>query len=197
MSICGMVLRRGLFEVVIPGRFGMEERRMVDLNSKSGAIFSDDGLYRYLLWRNWVSNNQRRLLWVMLNPSTADDEDDDPTVQSCICISKHRGYGGLEIVNLFAYRTPDPDVLYGVVNPIGDENDRYMREAAERAPEIVVAWGAWSEKGIYRHRGQEPLKLLGHPEKLLYCLGTTEHSSPRHPLRVECDTPLQPYRRWV
>lgn len=150
--------------------------------------------YRYLLWRNW-DTTRPCLLWVLLNPSVADGQTDDPTLRRCMCFSDKWGYGGLEIVNLFAFRTPHPDVLSIAVNPIGDENDRYVREAAERASEIVVAWGAWNAKGPYRHRDQDVLNLLGHPEKQLSCLGTTKNGSPRHPLYLACDTPLQPYLR--
>jgi hypothetical protein len=102
----------------------MGAKRMVDLNSKAGAINIDG--YRYVLWRNWVPNNRRRMLWIMLNPSKADEKQSDRTLQQCIHFSDRELYGGLEVVNLFAYQTPYPRKLREIPDPIGSENPRHL-----------------------------------------------------------------------
>ena len=155
-----------------------------------GAIIVGD--YRYLLWRTWVPNNQRRLLWIMLNPSNADGENDDQTLRRCKTFTEGWNGGGLEIVNLFAYRTHDPRTLSDTSNPVGDENDDYVEKAIERASDIVVAWGAWGAKGIYRQRAQNVRERLSkHPGKRLLCLGKTQDGCPRHPCRLATDTRLR------
>jgi len=163
---------------------------MIDLNNDAGAIIV--GSYRYHLWRNW-DRSRPRLLWVMLNPSTADATCDDPTLKRCIAFSKRWGFGGLEVVNLFAYRATVPEELYRADDPIGGWNDCYLISAAKHAPEIVVAWGA---HGVYQGRDRAVLSLLrryaAHP---LACLDTLLYGSPRHPLYVASDNLPQPYRR--
>lgn len=161
-----------------------------DLTSKAGAIISRD--YRYLLWRNWVPNNERRLLWVMFNPSTADAEHDDPTLASCRRMSEHQGYGGLEAVNMFAYRTPYPSELRKVDDPVGHDNDRYIVEALERATAVVAAWG-W--RGAYHGRDAYVRQLLNmHARGSVYCLGRTLNGSPCHPLYRPARNPFEEFR---
>lgn len=157
--------------------------------SHRGAVFS--GEYRYLLWRTW-DVARPRLLWVMLNPSVADETKDDPTIRRCVGFSRQWGYGGLDVVNLFALRTSDPKILPFAADPVGPENDRYIAEAARHATEIAVAWG---EHGGYMRRDPAVRALLGrHAAHPLQCLGFTKNNSPRHPLYVPRDTPLVPYR---
>ncbi len=158
----------------------------------NGAIIVGD--YRYSLWRTW-DVTEPRLLWILLNPSYADGENDDQTLRRCRRFSQQRNCGGLEIVNLFAYRTPDPETLLHTCNPVGDENDEYVKKAIERATVIVVAWGAWGAKGMYRQRAQAVLtRLSQYPEKQLLCLGITLEGCPRHPCRMATDTLLRPFR---
>ncbi len=156
----------------------------------NGAVIDDTKTFRYLLWRTW-DVNRPRLLWVMLNPSTADEQQSDRTLGRCISFSKKWDYGSLEIVNLFAFRTSDPKDLDAVSDPIGSENDRRIAEAATRAEKIVVAWG---ERGIYKQRDSAVLELLAQQTSLpLYCLGKTKNGSPRHPLYIAGTTVLTPY----
>lgn len=104
------------------------------------AIFGGkDNEYRYQLTREW--GDGPRVLWVMLNPSTADAEKDDPTIRRCIGFSKAWGYGGLTVCNLFAFRATDPKKLRGVIDPIGPENDRHIFEASSVADMTIAAWG--------------------------------------------------------
>jgi len=148
------------------------------------------GDYRYLLWRTW-DHSRPRLLWVLLNPSTADAGRDDNTVACCKRFSREWGCGGFEIVNLFALRSTDPAVLASHPDPIGPENDRFIAAAAAQAAGIVVAWG---EKGVLRRRDRAVLALLvRHAAAPLLCLGTAGNGSPRHPLRLSGTTRPVPF----
>ena len=103
-----------------------------------GAVITGD--YRYLLWREWNSNN-KTVSFIMLNPSLADAEINDPTITRCIKFSQAWGYDRLEVVNLFAYRTSKPSLLKQAVEPIGEDNDRYILETALRSDLVILAWG--------------------------------------------------------
>jgi hypothetical protein len=155
----------------------------------NGAILS--GRYRYLLWRTW-DETRPRLLWVLLNPNTADEQTDDPTLRRCIRFSREWQYGGLEIVNLFAFRTPHPHDLHRAADPIGSENDQYLATAAARAAGIILAWG---EKGTYLQRDRAVLALLSlYSTQPLYCLGIAHNGCPRHPLYRPGSTRPVPYQ---
>src|SRR5579884_660424 len=149
-----------------------------------GAIIINQ--YRYLLWRKW-DPSRPHLLWIMLNPSQADQRCDDPTLRRVIGFSRTFGFGGLEVVNLFALRSPSPKALTQVpeLDAIGPENDHYIREAVARAGKVVVAWG---EGGTLYERDQIVLSQIQQP----FCLGTTRGGRPRHPLYVKGDAFLLP-----
>lgn len=145
----------------------------------SGATFSPDRAHRYSLWRVWRPS-AGRVLWVMLNPSTADEVVLDPTIRRCVDFAKRWGYGGIEVVNLFALRSTDPAALYDHADPIGPENDRHIVEAAGRAKRVIGAWGVHGA-----HRGRAPaVEALLAGTGPLECLGTNRDGSPRHPLYV-------------
>lgn len=152
-----------------------------------GAVLDPTGLYRYTLWREWDPAGLR-VAFVMLNPSAADARRDDPTIRRCIAFAHAWGYGSLEVVNLFAYRTSRPATLQTVPDPIGPEADRYLLAAAYRAQLVVAAWGV---HGSLRGRDQAALRLLAGP---LHCLGTTRRGHPRHPLYLSRETVPVPYR---
>jgi hypothetical protein len=142
------------------------------------------GPYRYLLWRTWDATGPR-LLWILLNPSLADAQTNDPTLRRCCAFSRAWGYGGLQIVNLFAYRTPYPEVLRQVADPVGSENDAYIVTAAQRAAGIILAWG---HHGRSRSRDSAVLALLAQQQiPPLRCLGLTRAGCPRHPLYMRID----------
>jgi hypothetical protein len=123
----------------------------------------------------------------MLNPSTADECSDDPTIRRCIGFARTWGYGGLEVVNLFALRATDPRALRVSRDPIGGSNDAYLRDAAARAAVMVIAWGA---HGVFRSRSAAALELLS-PLARLLALGWTIAGEPRHPLYLRRDvTPI-------
>ncbi len=152
-------------------------------DQQHGAVISSP--YRYLLWRIW-DPRQPRLLWVMLNPSTADETTNDPTLRRILGFSRSSGFGGLEVVNLFGLRSPSPKALLLAPDAVGPENDRYIREAVMRAEKIVAAWG---NEGAREGRERAVLSLISRP---VFCLGTTGLGHPRHPLYVKAQTELCP-----
>ena len=144
---------------------------------EGGAQFSDCGLYRYRLSRTWNSW-EPPALFVMLNPSTATADADDPTIKRCTRFAQRWGYGGLTVGNLFGYRATSPALLRTVDDPVGPDNDNALRELQLDAGITVVAWGA--QGGLYR-RDRAVLDLLDGP---VSCLGLTASNQPRHPLYV-------------
>lgn len=160
-------------------------------DARSGAIISDDGLYRYALWRTWGHTFDRHALFIMLNPSTADAELDDPTIRRCIAFAKREGCGGLKVVNLYAYRSTKPDVLRTVDDPVGPENDNYIATAllvadAEQSP-VIAAWGAHATNP---HRVYRVKQMPG--MERARALSFTKAGQPGHPLYVKGDAPLLP-----
>ncbi|NEO83153.1 MAG: DUF1643 domain-containing protein [Spirulina sp. SIO3F2] len=150
-----------------------------------GAVIQ--GSYRYCLTR-CLRSDAPTVAFVMLNPSRADGQQDDPTLRRCIGFAQAWGFGALKVVNLFAYRTAQPKQLRQANDPVGQENDRYIQAAAEQSDRVVVAWG---NQGCWRDRNQAVLTLLNNVE--LYCLGLTQTQQPRHPLYVRGDQCLQKY----
>lgn len=159
------------------------------------AVISDCGAFRYTLHRRipsmlrWV----RPCLFIMLNPSTADATQDDPTIRRCLGFAKREGCTSLTVVNLYALRATDPAALtqqgpVEMVAIIGPDNDRHIREQAEqhRLGIIVAAWGAHP---MARRRERAVADIIGP----MYCLGTTKAGAPRHPLYVKGDAPLLPW----
>ncbi len=154
----------------------------------SGAIFDTTNTYRYTLWRVWYPDHPR-LTFIMLNPSTADAQRNDPTISRCITFAQHWGFGALEVVNLFAYKATYPRDLLKVANPIGEENDRFLLQALSRSSRIVAAWGT---KGTLLGRDKQIIQLLARRQNV-HCLGATKDGHPRHPLYVKGDTGLLPF----
>jgi hypothetical protein len=148
----------------------------------SGARFSRDRRYRYRLWRRW-DPSRPPIAFCMLNPSTADEKSDDPTIRRCIGFAHEWGYGGVEVVNLFALRATDPRELRDVRDPVGPRNDAYVLSAAARSALVVLAWGS---HGAYRARDAKILELLS-PRARLLALGWTRARQPRHPLYLRRD----------
>jgi hypothetical protein len=188
-----------LFDLLRPGAAPEEEPTGPSLREPSkGAVIR--GAHRYRLWR--VADPRKGwVLWVMLNPSTADAREDDPTIRKCLGFSERWGFGGIDVVNVFAYRATDPAVLRQQFpkdpscpedwdHARGPENTTWLRQAAREARRIVVAWGGndtgpWAKNTVNILRWQD-----GH---LLSCLGFTKDGQPRHPLMLAYATPLVPY----
>lgn len=157
------------------------------------AFLSDDGLYRYRLSRVWADPHHV-LTWVMLNPSTADATIDDPTIRRCMAFSRGWGYGGLEVVNLYAFRATKPADLWKTEDPEGPKNDDVLRaafmSAAHRGEPVVAAWGVNAK--IMREEFVATLARAAGAQ--LHVLGVTKDGSPRHPLYMLSSATLHPWR---
>ena len=138
------------------------------------AVLSKDRRYRYALWRIW-NEEKPVVMFICLNPSTADEEQDDPTLIRCISYSKLWGYGGVIISNLFAFRATNPGDLKKVKDPMGDENDKWLKSLSEKADIIV---GAWGNHGELLLRGRAVINIF----EEMYCLKINKTGQPAHPL---------------
>jgi hypothetical protein len=152
-----------------------------------GAIFDVNARYRYSLWRTW-SVYYPRIVFVLLNPSTADEQRNDPTIRRCMGFARAWSFGSIEVVNLFAYRATDYRALFKADDPIGEENYRFLLQAVERCSTIVLGWG---NRGTLLGRNRQVIQLLNRRNDV-YCLGTTKDGQPRHPLYLKGDTSLMP-----
>lgn len=168
------------------------------------AIISADKRYRYALWREWDTGTGT-CLFVMLNPSTADAEEDDPTIRRCIGYAKRWGAKRLAVGNLFALRSTDPKLLNTSKDPIGPDNDEWLAQLVTTADLAICAWGAVS--GFPERRAVAVRYILRHPETVLdadrplalkprlRCLKLTQKGHPSHPLYLRKDLepiPLTP-----
>jgi len=152
------------------------------------AIFSEDRRHRYTLARIVRDTDPERdstVLFVCLNPSTADEVRDDPTVRRCVGYAKRWGFSRLVVCNIFALRSTDPRTLYGHPEPIGPDNDRHLLGEALRADRVVAAWGI---HGGYKLRGATVLQMLLELKRDVQMLGQTKDGHPRHPLYLRADT---------
>jgi hypothetical protein len=164
-----------------------------DLFLERDAVISDCGKYRYLLRRTWDYKRPRALI-VMLNPSVANAEIDDPTIRSCHRLLRGAGdlaFGSFEVVNLFALRATDPSELCKVIDPVGPHNAAVMAAAIERCDIAICAWGAHSMA-----MGSRQIEVMGElrcRRPAVYCFGKTKHGAPLHPLYLRTGTPLEVY----
>jgi len=167
---------------------------MIMTHIESGATIDDTGTYRYALWRTWDAVKPR-MLWIMLNPSTADGKSDDPTIRRCVGFAHAWGYGGIDVANLYALRATDPrDLRQAQVDPVGPDNDTFIKAAAMQSAEVVCGWGAHS---IAAPRVRRVCGLLDDAWMIPQCLGVTKEGHPRHPLYVPAVTLLEPFTKMV
>ena len=152
------------------------------------AQFSEDRIYRYSLERHWGKKRNGVIMFIGLNPSTADAEKDDPTIRRCIGFSKALGAGGYLMGNLFAYRSTDPKALKSENDPVGPDNDHWLLFLALRSLHVIAAWGAFE---IARERGIEVRDMLSNHGISLLCLGVTKDGHPRHPLYLPKNSELR------
>jgi hypothetical protein len=151
------------------------------------AVFSEDRLYRYVLWRHWsmtgLADGGRFVAFVGLNPSTADETTDDPTIRKCRGFAERWGFARMAMVNLFALRATDPRVMKKHPEPVGPENDIHLVNIAINCDLLVFAWG---KDGRHRGRDREVVALLHSASAR--ALRLNGDGSPAHPL-------YQPYSR--
>jgi hypothetical protein len=172
---------------------------------KRTAYISQDGLYRYRLTRSWISESVPGrygfVTFILLNPSTADGEVDDPTVRRCINFAKRLGMDGLMIANLFALRATNPRALLTAHDPIGPENDANILDACRVARQIIAGWGA--QEGDLGHLMAKRIAevrsnlAINGCRRDLYALGETRSGAPRHPLYVAAHAEPLPWPRDV
>ena len=178
---------------LITRTFGGWRRR--ELYGRGGAIFSPCERYRYALWRSWImfwGDTIKPLVFVGLNPSTADERDDDPTIRRVIDFACREGCNKLVMLNLFALRSTDPKALYTADDPVGPEHDDVLRMQLrlwQHGP-VVAGWGA---HGALHGRDAAVARIVAESGRQLLCLGTTKDGHPRHPLYLRKDTPLVPW----
>jgi hypothetical protein len=146
---------------------------------KRDAVLSPCGTYRYSLTRQWKESGQLAG-WIMLNPSTADANVDDPTIRRCISFSAAWGCSGLVVRNLFALRSTDPRGLAAHADPVGPDNDEHLRACADDQV-TIVAWGT-SGGQLTADRAEHVLAMLRAAGVEPICLGMTKNGAPRHPL---------------
>jgi hypothetical protein len=155
----------------------------------SSAVISPDGVYRYQLRRQW--GDDLTCGFVMLNPSTADADVDDPTIRRCLGFARGWGYDALIVVNLFALRATDPKRLKTHPDPIGD-NDRHIAAAVREMDMVICAWGAHPLAAKRATKVETILRRYrACPE--ICCLGKTRDGAPRHPLYVKGDVHPVPF----
>ena len=150
-----------------------------DLEKTSWALYSSDMTYRYRLRRYWAEGG--RLAFLMLNPSTATELKNDPTVERCERRARALGFGGFEVVNIFALRSTDPKGLYQHDDPIGKFNNKAILTAIDVCDAVLCAWG---NHGSLNARGNDMRDLLKTTGKPLMQLGITKADQPTHPLYI-------------
>jgi hypothetical protein len=152
---------------------------------KKEANFSKCRKYRYSLTRAW-NLNQKPALFIGLNPSTADEKNDDPTIRRCMHYAYNWGFGGLVMVNLFAYRATLPSELKNTKFPVGQDNHQFIIDSQHETGIVIVAWG---NNGSLFNRDQDVLKIISNP----MCLNINKTGQPAHPLYQKKDVTPKPY----
>lgn len=149
-------------------------------DAQSTAIYSDCEKYRYALTRVWEPEG-RKVFFVMLNPSTATEVQNDPTVERCERRARTLGFGAFRVANIFAWRDTDPRKMRAAKDPIGPENDATIAQGCDWADQIICAWGTHGE---HRNRGPQVETLMRATNLPLYHLGLSKAGHPKHPLYI-------------
>lgn len=153
---------------------------------KKDACLSPCRLYRYALWRTW-DESKKKVMFIGLNPSTADETVDDRTVGRCISYATQWGYGGIIMTNLFAFRASKPTEMMRAENPIGEMNDYYLKRLAVDAALIV---GMWGNSGTFLNRSEEVVAMFLN----LHCIRVTSGGQPHHTRGLPDGLKAVPYR---
>ena len=153
---------------------------------EKSAILSADRKYRYVLTRIW-DEKKPTVVFIGLNPSTADEEANDETIRKCIGYEKRWGYGKLIMANLFAFRSTDPSLLKRVEDPVGPDNDSYIQKCVSESNLVIACWG---NHGKLLNRDKA---LMGSLPNLV-CLKRNKNGTPHHPLYLSKDITPMPYK---
>lgn len=154
-----------------------------------GATFSACRTFRYDLWRVWSDGPS--VAFIGLNPSTADETQDDPTIRRCIGFAKSWGFGRMHMLNLYAFRSTDPTgLLPDLESKVGPDNDEVLLDVTGGCRFVIAAWGAF---GFARERGDRIARGLIAQSKQVRVLGRNKDGSPKHPLYIRADTQPVPW----
>ena len=151
----------------------------MNFKSKNDAKFSPCRKYRYVLYRIW-DKSKPLVMFIGLNPSKADETRDDPTIRRCINFAKSWEYGGIFVTNLFAYRTNIPKKMKSYDDPIGEENDKWIKIISKKASIIIAAWG---NEGVYLNRA----RVIEESISNLKCIKKNKSGEPSHPLYLKAN----------
>lgn len=154
-------------------------------NQPFGARFSECRKYRYVLWRIW-DKDKPMVMFVGLNPSTANEYSDDPTIRRVKAMAKNWGYGGVYMTNIFAFVTPYPEELLACADPVHD-NDLWLPRVKRLCDKIIFAWGNFKEA---QERAKAVIAMFPDAE----CLHINKNGSPKHPLYVRGDAVPFPFK---
>ncbi|MEO1732337.1 MAG: DUF1643 domain-containing protein [Pseudomonadota bacterium] len=160
-------------------------------DAPSVAVYSDCERYRYSLVRTWDATGQRAT-FVMLNPSTATEVQNDPTVERCERRARALGFGAFQVTNIFAWRDTDPRNMRAACDPVGPENDTAILAAADWADQVICAWGTHGE---HLDRGPQVEALLRAAGTQLFHLGLSKMGHPKHPLYIAYTQQPEPWAR--
>jgi hypothetical protein len=152
-----------------------------------GAVFSDDGIYRYVLWRIW-DESKPMINFIGLNPSTADAENDDPTMRRCQKFARSWNYGGFYMTNLFGFKATRPSELKKASDPVGIDNNKWLIEIESRVDKVVFAWGI---NGVFLNRDKEVTGLITQA----YYIELTKDGYPKHPLYLKSNQFLKIFNK--
>lgn len=160
------------------------------LEDATGARFSECRKYRYALWRRWDWQGfGNQVMFIGLNPSTADERDNDLTISKCIGFAKRWGYGGIVMMNLYPFCTTYPTELLAAREPTNPANHEAFGYYRTHVGLVVAAWGALETKQRPRMQWQSTIHDVQHAiAQPIYCLGRTQDGSPRHPSRLGYST---------
>ena len=151
------------------------------------CAWSDSKAHRYTLWRVFSTMPPKRIFCcIALNPSTATEVEDDPTVGRVIGFAQREKCDALVMLNIFAFRATDPEVMKANPDPIGKENDEWLMKCTSMASVVLAAWGTHGE---FMGRGARVAAMIPN----MYCLGTNKGGSPKHPLYVDAGQQLVRY----
>jgi hypothetical protein len=158
----------------------MITRHHIKDDARSVAAYSDCEAYRYTLTRVWNPDGGRAL-FVMLNPSTATEVQNDPTVERCERRARALGFGAFRVLNIFAYRATDPREMRRAADPVGPDNDAAILAAVPWADQVICAWGT---HGAHLDRGVQVAAMLRDAGAALFHLGLSQAGHPKHPLYI-------------